>query len=169
MQLDQIQTVRDTFQSILRADYISISDIKQLENLNDYYELLCIMMSNKNLYTRKKKLIELLEVCKNTDIYKYIFKFGSTELLSGLFLESAKREIKDFIDEAQFIHKENIHYSEISYVQGLKRCAEIYLNSVNKEKRREREKWIKDNICNIDLNIIRMITKIAATDAIFTF
>ena len=37
MQLDQIQTVRDTFQSILRADYISISDIKQLENLNDYY------------------------------------------------------------------------------------------------------------------------------------
>lgn len=33
MQLDQIQTVRDTFQSILRADYISISDIKQLENL----------------------------------------------------------------------------------------------------------------------------------------
>ena len=36
MQLDQIQTVRDTFQSILRADYISISDIKQLENLNDF-------------------------------------------------------------------------------------------------------------------------------------
>ncbi|MCQ2015024.1 hypothetical protein LJE39_17930 [Clostridium butyricum] len=129
------------------------------ENLNDYYELLCIMMSNKNLYTRKKKLIELLEVCKNTDIYKYIFKFGSTELLSGLFLESAKREIKEFIDEAQFIHKENIHYSEISYVQGLKRCAEIYLNSVNKEKRREREKWIKNNICNIDLNIIKLDNK----------
>ena len=31
MQLDQIQTVRDTFQSILPADNISISDIKQLE------------------------------------------------------------------------------------------------------------------------------------------
>lgn len=37
MRTDQVQTVRDTFQSILRADYISISDIKQLENLNDYY------------------------------------------------------------------------------------------------------------------------------------
>lgn len=37
MQLDQIQVVRDTFQSILRADYISISDIKQLQSLNDYY------------------------------------------------------------------------------------------------------------------------------------
>ena len=37
MQLDQIQTVRDTFQSILRADYISISDIKQLENSSEFY------------------------------------------------------------------------------------------------------------------------------------
>lgn len=37
MQLDQIQVVRDTFQSILRADYISISDTKQLQSLNDYY------------------------------------------------------------------------------------------------------------------------------------
>ena len=37
MQLDQIQVVRDIFQSILRADYISISDIKQLQSLNDYY------------------------------------------------------------------------------------------------------------------------------------
>lgn len=37
MRVGQIQVVRDTFQSILRADYISISDIKQLENLNDYY------------------------------------------------------------------------------------------------------------------------------------
>ena len=37
MRTDQVQTVRDTFQSILRADYISISDIKQLESLNDYY------------------------------------------------------------------------------------------------------------------------------------
>ena len=37
MRTDQVQIVRDTFQSILRADYISISDIKQLESLNDYY------------------------------------------------------------------------------------------------------------------------------------
>lgn len=33
----ELQSVRDAFQSILRADYISISEIGQLEKLNDYY------------------------------------------------------------------------------------------------------------------------------------
>ena len=37
MNCEQMQSVRDTFQSILRADYISISEVNQLEELNEYY------------------------------------------------------------------------------------------------------------------------------------
>lgn len=37
MNCEQMQSVRDTFQSILRADYISISEVRQLEELNEYY------------------------------------------------------------------------------------------------------------------------------------
>ena len=133
------------------------NDILKLpEELKDYYELLCVMFSDKNLYTRKKKLTELMESNPHNEIYKYIFKLGSTELLSGLFLEAAKRNINSFIDEAEYICQNEIHYSEDSYVQGLKRCTEIYLNTVIKEKRQEREKWIRENLSEIDLNLIKI-------------
>ena len=33
----EIQKVREAFNSILRADYISVSDVNQLSELNDYY------------------------------------------------------------------------------------------------------------------------------------
>lgn len=133
--------------------------LKLTENLKEYYELLCIMMSNENLYIRKKMLKELLETSADEEIYKYIFKLGSTELISGLFLECAKRNICSFIKEAEYICKENIHYASDSYVNGLKRCAEIYLNSVIKERRIEREKWIYDNLEEMDLNIIKIDDK----------
>ena len=61
MQLDQIQTVRDTFQSILRADYISISDIKQLENLNDYYVFFILVVINSLLGMAFAKSIEFVK------------------------------------------------------------------------------------------------------------
>lgn len=77
MRTDQVQTVRDTFQSILRADYISISDIKQLESLNDYYvdffNLLPKVLQNQDSFINGRrgtgkttlwiKTISLLNVC----------------------------------------------------------------------------------------------------------
>lgn len=37
MEREKIQLIREAFSSILRADYISISELKQLKELNDYY------------------------------------------------------------------------------------------------------------------------------------
>lgn len=153
-----VQKVKDanlTFKNFKFAK--SPNEILELpEELKDYYELLCIMMSDKNLFTRKKKLKELIESQPDNAIYKYIFKLGSTELISGLFLECAKREIPLFISEAEYICKADIHYSDDSYVKGLKRCADIYLNTVIKDRRLEREKWIYNNLSEIDLNLIKI-------------
>ena len=61
MQLDQIQTVRDTFQSILRADYISISDIKQLEKHHSIVKI----SSEKPKYIRDRAFWELYNDLKS--------------------------------------------------------------------------------------------------------
>lgn len=37
MKREKLQQIRDAFSSILRADYISISELKQLEELDSYY------------------------------------------------------------------------------------------------------------------------------------
>lgn len=133
------------------------NEILQLsEESKGYFDSLCVMMSDKNLYMRKKKLSELLSLDVDEEIYKCIFKVGSNELLSGLFLEAAKRNINRFSDEAEYIVNNDINYASESYVKGLKRCATIYLNSVNEERKAEREKWIRNNVQKIDLPLIKI-------------
>ena len=133
------------------------NEILQLsEGSKEYFNSLCVMMSDKNLYMRKKELSELLSLDVDEEIYKCIFKVGSNELLSGLFLEAAKRDINRFNNEAEYIVNNDINYASESYVKGLKRCAAIYLNSINEERRAEREEWIRDNVEKIDLPLIKI-------------
>lgn len=59
MKDEQIQYVRDTFQSILRADYISISDVEQLKTLDAYYvdffNLLPKVLQNQDSYVNGRR------------------------------------------------------------------------------------------------------------------
>ena len=144
------------------------NEILQLdESLKYYFELLCVIMSNKNLYMRKKKLKELMDSCKDKKVYDCIFKIGSNELLSGLLLEGAKRNIKSFDNEAKYILNNDINYAEDTYVRGLKRCARIYLNSIDEDKKKERQKWIYDNLEKIDLPLIKIDDKEVPEGKIF--
>lgn len=127
--------------------------IKLNEDLKDYYELLCILMSDKNLNTRRKKLKELLNSNSDERIYDYILNLGSVELLSGLFLEAGKRNITLFKEKAESILKEDIDYANKPYMEGLKRCINIYLNSLNEEKLAKRKEWIYNNISEVDLKV----------------
>lgn len=137
--------------------------LKISEENKEYFELLCTIMSNKNLYTRKKKLNELMDVCTNNEIYECIFNLGSTELISGLLLEGAKRNITSFEKEAELILNHTYDAKDYnmykSYLDGLKRCAQLYMNSIKEKKRSEREKWIRENVDKIDLNLLKIDEK----------
>ncbi len=137
--------------------------LKISEENKEYFELLCTIMSNKNLYTRKKKLNELMDLCTSDEVYKCIFNVGSTELISGLLLEAAKRNITSFKEEAESIlnhtYNDEVYNTYKSYLDGLKRCAQLYINSINEEKRNERKNWIRENVDKIDLNLIKIDEK----------
>lgn len=59
MKDEQIQYVRDTFQSILRADYISISDVEQLKAFDAYYvdffNVLPKVLQNQDSYVNGRR------------------------------------------------------------------------------------------------------------------
>ena len=137
--------------------------LKISEENKEYFEPLCTIMSNKNLYTRKKKLNELMDSCTSSEIYECIFKLGSIELISGLLLEAGKRNITSFERQAESILNHTYDTKDYSmyksYLDGLKRCAQLYINSIKEEKRNEREKWIRENVDKIDLNLIKIDDK----------
>ncbi|GAA0076486.1 hypothetical protein UT300005_08640 [Clostridium sp. CTA-5] len=121
-----------------------------------YYLNIYNMLSHKNLYMRKKNLNQLIESNPPKEIYDLILKLGSTEVISGLFLELAKRNNTLLIEEARNIISSNINWAAESYNKGVKRCIDIYINSLTKELRENRENSIREHLHEMDLHLIHI-------------
>ncbi|MHC1684398.1 MAG: hypothetical protein AB6733_15800 [Clostridiaceae bacterium] len=121
-----------------------------------YFEVIRDLLSKNNIYLRKKALKELISMHPSKDIYLLLLKLGSTEVISGLFLELAKLADPILLEEAKALIDAEINWSGESYVKGLKRCIKIYLNSLDENLREERINWIRKSISDIDLNLIRI-------------
>ncbi|BDR81629.1 hypothetical protein N072000002_18120 [Clostridium tetani] len=130
--------------------------LKINEENSNYCSIICNIISNKNLYMRKKLLNELLESNPPKEIFDLILKVGSTELISGLFLEFAKKKNLLLIEEAKTIIKADINWGSKSYTKGVKRCADIYVNALTKELRDKREVWIREHLEDMDLHLISL-------------
>lgn len=143
------------------------NEILKLEgDTNKYYATIYDMVCNENLYMRKKALNELLEMNPSQNIFEQLIKIGSTELISGLFLELAKRKNPILIEDAKSIFEEQIDWGEVSYIKGVKRCAYIYMAALNDELKTERIKSIYDSLPYIDLHLIRFNDKDIPEDKI---
>lgn len=152
----------EEYVKIIEKQHIKFSDFKLTQNPSEIlklykeseeYEIIYDMLSNQNIYMRKKALNGLLETNPPKDIYKLLVNIGSTELISGLFLELAKRNNPVLIEEAKTIFEAEINWAEESYIKGVKRCANIYMAALNDELKAERIKFIYESLPEIDLHL----------------
>ena len=155
----------EEYANIIEKQNINFSDFKLVKNPSeilrlckdsDEYEIIYEMLSNQNIYMRKKSLNELLEMNPPKDIYELLVNIGSTELISGLFLELAKRNNPILIKEAKVIFESEINWAEENYIKGVKRCAHIYLIALNEELKAERINTIYESLPQMDLHLISM-------------
>ncbi|AOR23679.1 hypothetical protein [Clostridium taeniosporum] len=121
-----------------------------------YYLNIYNMLSHKNLYMRKKNLAQLIESNPSKEIYDLILKIGSTEVISGLLLELVKQKNPLLIEEAKKIILSDINWGGESYSKGVKRCANIYINSLTKELKKNRERSIREHLHEMDLHLIHI-------------
>lgn len=126
------------------------------EEFSNYYSVICNILSNENLYIRKKNLRILIGDSPSEEIYDLLFNIGSCELISGLFLELAKIKNPIFLDKAKEILRTDIKWADESYVKGVKRCASIYINSLDEDFKKEREAYIKEHLPEMDLHLIHI-------------
>ncbi|SFC13508.1 hypothetical protein [Clostridium uliginosum] len=128
--------------------------LKLDEDISKYYAIIYDMLSNENLYMRKKSLNELLESNAPKEIYDLLLKVGSTELVSGLFLELAKRKNSLLIEEAKTITESDINWGGENYTKGVKRCTNIYINTITPELKKNRVISIREHLPQMDLHLI---------------
>lgn len=155
---DYIRVIEET--NIEFSGFKLVKDPNEILKLNDefieYYENICEILTNQNIYMRKKLLNHLLEMKPHKDIYNLLMKIGSTELISGLFLELAKEKNPILMEEAKIIFGSDITWGEENYIKGVKRCAHIYMTALNEETKEERIKFIYDNLPDMDLHLIKL-------------
>lgn len=123
---------------------IELFDLKNKEQ--PLFETIFDVMNNTNIYMRKKRLKELMDKKPEKETYIKLFKTGNVEFISGLFLALAKENNPILLNEANDVNSINELWSEEKYMKGLKRCASIYINTFDEEKRKNITKSIYKNV-----------------------
>ena len=115
-------------------------------DLMPHSELILKILTSPGIYQRKKYLNQLIDESTNTRVFEYLFKIGSCELISGMLLEFAKRKDDRFIDQAKQIVYGDVSWVSGNYLEGLRRCASIYINVFDEAKRNERIDFLKSSL-----------------------
>ena len=133
------------------------------EEFKVYYKDIYEIISNPSIYMRKKYLRNLISKNPEKELYKLLLKIGSVELISGLFLELGKDKnpvLSEILnEESSSITKDKVFWAEDNYTKGLKRCIDIYLNSLNEELKEKRKEEIYNHLPEMDLNLIKVYDK----------
>ncbi len=128
------------------------NEILKLSKTDEVFlDLIVELMSNQSLYNRKKFLRNLVEKKPPKSIYEKIVEIGGEGVVSGLFLELAKIKNPILKEEASKIVNFTFRWSEPKFAEGVKRCAQIYLNSIDSTLKENRIKEITNIVAKIDL------------------
>ncbi len=145
----------DIVKEVKKVNPFSGVDLKLVDSPNDilelskdlikYLEPLVEILSNQNLFKRKKSLQVLIQKKPPKSIFEKILQIGSAETISGCFLELAKISNPILKKEAKEI------LASSKYSGGIKRCANIYINSIDSNLKEKRIKEIWQIISNLEL------------------
>lgn len=160
------------FEEMTQKDYVKVieknklkfdnfklaKEPKEVLNLDDelipYADEICAILGTPNLYKRKKYFKELIELNPPQKLYEFILKHGSSELIAGLFLEFALSKNDMLLKEAKEIVDSEINWVSESYAKGLKRCASLYVNSLEEETKKKRIEFIRETLPDMDLHLL---------------
>ncbi len=140
--------------------------LKLQGELTAYYEIITGILSHHNLYMRKKNLNQLISINPPKEVYKILFELGSTEVISGLFLELGKMNNPVLVEEAKTLVQSEVKWAQENYAKGVKRCANIYINAMDQKLKTDRTNWIRKSLSEMDLNLISIKGKEISPDKV---
>ena len=110
--------------------------------LNSYLAELTELFSNTSLYRRRLVLKGLIQSKPPKGLYHHLIRIGSSELISGLFMELATQGDPVLAEEASQLNADKLNWLNEGYRDGVLRCASLYVDSLSEESRAERIKSV---------------------------
>ncbi len=157
------ELVRKVGQGLKPKGFIPVRNPDDILNLTgeltQYLDVVVKMITHPNIYIRKKLLAELISKNPPKELYYRLLNRGSTELISGLFLELAKKSNPILKAEAEELLESEMDWAEENFAKGVKRCAKIYINALDPDHRAKRTVWIRESLKNMDLHLTNIGVK----------
>ncbi len=114
--------------------------------LMGYFDLVVKAMSHPYIYVRKSSLEALIRQKPPKALYQRMLSIGSPEFVCGVLLALAKHADPVIKDEATDYLLEEINWGTPEQASGIRRCARIYLNAIDPEKRAKQVASIRDTV-----------------------
>ena len=139
----------------LPADFRPVEDPNEILKLQgdqlQFLDLVINMLSNPRIYSRKKALDMLIAKNPPKSLYQRLLQIGSSEFISGLFLQLAKVANPVLKEEATAIIVDEIEWVGPAYANGIRRCARLYLVSIDAVKRQKQIETIRNSVPRMNM------------------
>ncbi|MCL1914193.1 MAG: hypothetical protein FWG10_10050 [Eubacteriaceae bacterium] len=122
-------------------------------NLSEYADQLVVLFSNPGIYMRKKALAGLIKSSPPKELYEYLLRVGSSELVAGLFLELATQNNGILAQEARSFILSAHTWSSDNYIAGIKRCAGLYVDSFSPNAKEGRIELLRAHLPELELQL----------------
>lgn len=121
-----------------------------------YYDMVYGMFSKQRLYTRIKKMNELIKSNPPEEVYESILNVASVEIACGIFQQLTIDKNPILLKKAKEIVKEKTLWAKKEYHNGLIRFAKNYINAFDEKLIQEQKEWIYQTLPEMDFHIKRL-------------
>lgn len=117
-----------------------------------YLPLIVEMIQSERVYRRRQLLAQLCSMKAPAEVWDRLLKIGGAEILSGIFMEFAKRKDRSLLAKAEeFLQKEDISFvpdeeKNQRVTEGVRQAAKIYLLCFSEQEREKEIALLREEI-----------------------
>ncbi len=164
--LDYYQNLKyEDYVNVIQSNGVTFEDFEIIEDPSTlfgvekdsiYYDMVYNMFSKQKLYTRIKKMNELIKSNPPEEVYESILNVASVEIACGIFQQLTIDKNPILLKKAKEIKSSKELWAKKEYHNGLIRFVKNYINVFDEKLIQKQKEWIYQTLPEMDFHITRL-------------
>lgn len=155
----------EDYVNTIKSNGITFKDFEIIENPSTlfgiekdsvYYDMIYDIFSKQRLYTRIKKLNELIKNNPPEEVYESILNVASVEIACGIFQQLTIDKNPILLKKAKEIKSSKELWAKKEYHNGLIRFVKNYINVFDEKLIQKQKEWIYQTLPEMDFHIKKL-------------
>ncbi len=155
----------EDYVNVIQSNGVTFEDFEIIEDPSTlfgvekdsiYYDMVYNMFSKQKLYTRIKKMNELIKSNPPEEVYESILNVASVEIACGIFQQLTIDKNPILLKKAKEIKNSKELWAKKEYHNGLIRFVKNYINVFDEKLIQKQKEWIYQTLPEMDFHITRL-------------